>query len=103
MKHKLFFYFFSFSLFSILSVLTLLTQNNFQATPPSYEQAVPSHYRIKDEINNRELMRISVNIYPGDELLTQDNKLYRIVRVDEQHRYAYARFIKRLPPAAPFL
>lgn len=103
MKHKFLFYSICISICFSLSVLTLLTQDDPRTMPPILQPSAHAYYRIKDESNSQELMRVSVNVYPGDELLTQDNKLYRIVRIDEQNRYAFARFIKRLPLKTSYL
>lgn len=103
MKRKSLFYFICISLLFSLFILTLLTQDDLRTMPPLLQPSAHAYYRIKDESSSRELMRVSVNVYPGDELLTQDNKLYRIVRIDEQNRSAFARFIKRLPLKTPYL
>ncbi|NLM45931.1 MAG: hypothetical protein GX200_03925 [Firmicutes bacterium] len=39
------------------------------------------YYRMVDEKDGREIMVTGRRIYPGDEYITADNKLYRVVRV----------------------
>ena len=46
-------------------------------------------------------MTVSIVVTIGDELITEDNKLYRVVRMDENK--AYARYVRDfvLPSLSP--
>jgi hypothetical protein len=61
--------------------------NQIDAVQKSYD-----YYDITDETDQKVLMRIPVVVNIGDELLTDDNKLYRVTRIEENH--AYAAFIR---------
>lgn len=66
--------------------------------PRSVEKSLPAkhydYYVITDENGARELMRVRVNVYVGDEVLTEDNKLYEVTRIEENH--AYAKYMKQV-------
>ena len=59
------------------------------------------YYFIYEEKSGHHLMTVSIVVTTGDELISEDNKLYRVVRVDENKAYArYARdFV--LPSLSP--
>lgn len=58
------------------------------------EKIISTYYTINDENSAVELMRVPVTVEPGDEVLSADNKLYQVVRVEGNQ--AYARFIKQV-------
>lgn len=59
------------------------------------------YYFIYEEKSGHHLMTVSIVVTMGDELISEDNKLYRIVRVDENK--AYARYVRDfvLPSLSP--
>lgn len=70
-----------------------------RALPSAEESAgVPApydYYVITDESGAVELMRVRVRVYPGDEVLAADNKLYQVTRLEANHAYAaYIRQVK---------
>lgn len=63
--------------------------------PISPNQSISTgHYIITDETTNQFLMRVSVTVHVGDEVLSQDNKLYEVVRIENNQ--AYARFVRNV-------
>ena len=64
-------------------------------------RAVYPYYFIYEEKSGCHLMTVSIVVTTGDELISEDNKLYRIVRVDENK--AYARYVRDfvLPSLSP--
>ncbi len=40
------------------------------------------------------LMEVPITVYVGDELLTEENQIYKVVRVEENR--AYARFVEKV-------
>lgn len=66
--------------------------------PPAYEsqrgEKLYQHYTITDESGTNELMRVSVPVRVNDEILSGDNKLYRVFRVKDNQ--AYARFVRQV-------
>lgn len=59
------------------------------------------YYFIYEEKSGHHLMTVSIVVTIGDELITEDNKLYRVVRMDENK--AYARYVRDfvLPSLSP--
>jgi len=57
-------------------------------------EAVYPYYFIYEEKSGHHLMTVSIVVTTGDELISEDNKLYRVVRVDENK--AYARYVRDL-------
>lgn len=54
-----------------------------------------AYYRIIDEKTEKTLMTISSGpVMKGDELITEDNKLYVVVKVEGNN--AYARFVEKV-------
>ncbi len=86
----------------ILVILYLITAGtlhlfpfNQPAGPQKPESPSPTgydYYLIIDEQSGQTLMYIPVVATVGDEVLSENNKLYQIVRVEENR--AYARFIR---------
>ena len=79
-----FFYFSPLHFFPFLQKPEPLPQTN-----PLYE-----HYLIFDEADGRMLMEVPITVYVGDELLTEENQIYKVVRVEENR--AYARFVEKV-------
>ncbi|HBS59333.1 MAG TPA: stage II sporulation protein P [Firmicutes bacterium] len=52
------------------------------------------YYYIYAEEDGRELMRVPIAVSIDDELITEDNKRYRIVRVEENR--GIARFVENV-------
>jgi hypothetical protein len=78
-----------------ISSLHLLPLQNFlliQQKPEQAPQKVYDYYIIIDEQTGNHLMAVPLVVGIGDEVLSEDNKLYRVVRVEENQ--AYARFVR---------
>lgn len=59
------------------------------------------YYFIYEEKSGHHLMTVSIVVTVGDELITENNQLYRVVRMDENK--AYARYVREfaLPSLSP--
>lgn len=81
-------------LLSILCAFSLLPRNLFsiQEKPTPEPQMIYDYYIIIDEIDDHSLMYVPLVVNIGDEILTEGNKLYKVVRI-EQNR-AFARFVE---------
>lgn len=78
-----------------ISSVHLLPLQNFlliQQKPEQTPQKVYDYYIIIDEESGNHLMYVPLVVGIGDEVLSEDNKLYRVVRVEENQ--AYARYVK---------
>lgn len=53
-----------------------------------------AYYTIFEEDSSTELMRIPLLVQIGDEILSADNNLYEVIRVEEDR--AYARFLRKV-------
>lgn len=64
-------------------------------------ETVYPYYFIYEEKSGHHLMTVSIVVTTGDELISEDNKLYRVVKVDENK--AYARYVQDfvLPSLSP--
>lgn len=62
------------------------------APPPPAQPEAHEYYTIIDEADGHTLMYIPVTAQIGDEVLAEDNKLYRITRL--QDHTAYASFVQ---------
>ncbi|MBP2637662.1 MAG: hypothetical protein H6Q72_3569 [Firmicutes bacterium] len=60
-----------------------------QAPPKVYD-----YYVVVDENTNEVLMYVPIVVNVGDELVSEQNKRYKIVKVEEN--YGYARFVEDL-------
>ncbi|MEG6587024.1 stage II sporulation protein P [Dendrosporobacter sp. 1207_IL3150] len=78
--------------FSSLHLLPLQNFLSIQQKPEQAPQKVYDYYIIIDEQSGAELMYVPLVVSIGDEVLSEDNKLYEVVRVEENQ--AYARFKK---------
>lgn len=78
----------------LLSLLHLLPLNIFsiQQKPEPEPQKVYDYYFILDEADGRSLMYVPLVVNIDDEILTEENKLYKVVRIEENR--AYARFVR---------
>ncbi|SDF51824.1 hypothetical protein [Sporolituus thermophilus] len=64
-----------------------------QPKPETPTKAPYEYYVIIDEATGATIMYVSVvTVNPGDELITEDNKRYVVVRVEENR--AYARYVE---------
>lgn len=63
-----------------------------QQKPEQAPQKVYDHYTVLEEETNRTLMYVPLVVSVGDELITEENKRYRVVRIEENR--AYARFVE---------
>lgn len=78
----------------IFSFLHLLPLNilSIQQKPEPQPQKVYDYYLILDESDGHSLMYVPLVVNIGDEILTEENKLYKVVKVEENR--AYARFVE---------
>ncbi len=58
------------------------------------EPIVYPYYFIYDEASDRHLATVSIVVTVDDELITEDDRLFRIVRIKENR--AYARYVRDL-------
>lgn len=65
-----------------------------QQKPEQSSQRVYDYYLIVDEEDGHTLMYVPLITHIGDEVLSEENKLYVITRIDENR--AYARFVKNV-------
>ncbi|EAX47637.1 hypothetical protein TcarDRAFT_1059 [Thermosinus carboxydivorans Nor1] len=64
-----------------------------QPKPHAPVKAPYEYYVILDEATGATIMYVSVvTVNPGDELITEDNKRYVVIRVEENR--AYARYVE---------
>ena len=79
--------------FSILHILPL---NIFsvQQKPDPQPQQLYDYYIILDEIDGHSLMYVPLVVNVGDELITEENKRYKVIKIEENR--AYARFVENI-------
>lgn len=65
----------------------------YAASDPTADKRY-AYYTITDESGALELMRVPLLVQIDDEVLADDNKLYRVVRIEEDR--AYAKFIRQV-------
>lgn len=70
-----------------------------QHKPEKSTQRVYDYYLIIDEADGHTIMYVPLIAQIGDEVLSEENKLYTIVRIEENR--AYARFVKDVPLNKP--
>lgn len=77
-----------------LAFIYLMPLNSLQVQqkPEQAPQKVYDYYLIIDEATGNTLMYVPLVVAVDDEVLSEDNKLYRVVKIEENR--AYARFIK---------
>lgn len=78
----------------LASVLHLLPLNilSVQQKPGQAPQKVHDYYIIVEEKTGEELMYVPLVVSVGDEMISEDNKRYKIVKVEANR--AYARFVE---------
>ncbi len=81
---------------SVFGMLHILPLNLFsiQQKPTPDPQKVYDYYTIIDEVDGHNLMYVPLVVNVGDEVLTEENKRYKIVKI-EQNR-AFARFVENV-------
>jgi hypothetical protein len=77
-----------------LGSLHLLPLNilSVQQKPEQAPQKVYDYYIIIDEQDGKTLMYVPLVVSVGDELISEENKYYKIVKIEDNR--AYARFVK---------
>jgi hypothetical protein len=76
--------------------VTLLPLNilPIQQKPEQPPQKAYDYYLIIDVESGRTLMYVPLMVNVGDEVLSEENKRYQVVRVEENR--AYARFVEHV-------
>ncbi|MDR3561496.1 MAG: stage II sporulation protein P [Negativicutes bacterium] len=72
-----------------LPYLLPIQQKPEQTPPKTY-----AYYEILDAENDQPLLFVSVVVSVGDEVITEENKRYQVVRIEENR--AYARFVENV-------
>lgn len=77
-----------------VSALHLLPLNflSIQQKPEQTPQKVYDYYIVVDEADGHTLMYVPIIVSVGDEVLSEENKLYQVIKVEENR--AYARFVR---------
>jgi hypothetical protein len=70
-----------------------------QHKPEASTQRVYDYYLIIDEQDGHTIMYVPLIAQIGDEVLSEENKLYTIVRIEENR--AYAKFKKNIQLKTP--
>jgi hypothetical protein len=79
----------------ILSVYTVYSPGFMPPlTKPEQNKAAYAYYLIIDEATGKHLMYVPVLVHIDDEVLTEDNRIFKIVKIEENR--AYARFVKNI-------
>jgi hypothetical protein len=78
----------------LLLNMPLLNLLPIQQKPEQAPQKVYDHYVILEEETDRMLMYVPLVVSVGDELITEENKRYQVVRIEENR--AYARFVENV-------
>ena len=78
----------------LLGIINLLPLNilSIHPKPEQAPQKVYDYYIIIDEKTNIDLMYVPLVVSIGDEVITEENKRYKIVKIKENR--AYARFVE---------
>jgi len=84
----------SLGLILSFNLLHILPLNFFsvQQKPTPAPQTIYDYYIIVDEIDNHSLMYVPLVVNIGDEVISEENKRYKVIRI-EQNR-AIARFVE---------
>jgi len=82
---------------TIFGLVRLLPSDmlQIQQKPEQGPQKRYPYYQIIAAEDQRTLMYVPVVVTVGDELITEDNKRYQVVRIEENR--AYARFVENVP------
>lgn len=80
----------------VLGTLHILPLNIFsvQQKPDPQPQELHDYYIILDETDGHSLMYVPLVVNIGDEVITEENKRYRVIRIEENR--AYARFVENV-------
>jgi len=78
----------------ILSLLHLFPLNLLSIQQKPEPQKIYDYYIILDEVDGHSLMYVPLVVNIGDEILTEENKLYKVVKIEENR--AYARFVEEV-------
>ena len=81
-------------LFLILSHLFPLNLLSVQQKPNQLPQQLHDYYIIIDEATGAELMYVPLVVSIGDEVITENDKRYTVVRIEENR--AYSRFVENV-------
>lgn len=84
--------------FSFLHILPL-NLFSVQQKPAPQPQTIYDYYIIVDEVDSHSLMYVPLVVNVGDEVLTEENKRYKVIRI-EQNR-AIARFVEEVKLEEP--
>lgn len=79
-------------LFLVISQLFPLNLLSVQQKPNQLPQQLHDYYVIIDEATGVELMYVPLVVSSGDEVITENDKRYTVVRIEENR--AYARFVE---------
>ncbi|WP_378957004.1 stage II sporulation protein P [Pelosinus sp. sgz500959] len=81
---------------SVFSVLHILPLNLFsvQQKPAPEPQKLYDYYTIVDEADGHSLMYVPLVVNVGDEVLTEENQRYKIVKIEQNK--AFARFVENV-------
>ena len=80
-----------FSIFT-LGALHILPLNILSVQQKPDTQQLYDYYIILDEIDGHSLMYVPLVVNVGDEVLTDENKRYKVTRIEENR--AFARFVE---------
>ena len=89
------------SILALVAIITIgvvytipLTMFSVQPKPEQAPQKIYDHYIVVEEDTKEVLMYVPIVVNVGDELVSDQNKRYKIVKVEENQ--AYARFVEDL-------
>lgn len=89
------------SLLALIAIVTIgvvyygpLTMFSVQQKPEQPPQKVYDYYIVVEEDTKEVLMYVPIVISVGDELVSEQNKRYKIIKIEEN--MAYARFVEDL-------
>lgn len=86
----------------VWSLFAPLTFHDLTATARQFfglPQLIYPYYFIYEEKSGHHLMTVSVVVTVGDELVSEDDRLYRIIRLEKNN--AYARYVRDLTLSTP--
>lgn len=69
---------------------------SFYKKPVPAPQQIYDYYIILDEKTGKDLMYVPLVVNLGDEVITEENKRYQVVRIVDNQ--AYARFVENITP-----
>lgn len=82
-----------FGSFGMLHILPL-SLFPVQQKPTPQPQKIYDYYIIVDEIDEHSLMYVPLVVNVGDEVITEENKRYKVVKIDQNR--ALARFVENV-------